>query len=43
MPIMVPLPLYKRFTKKKGSFVSKHGKNISNHKFLEILLEKSNI
>jgi hypothetical protein len=39
-PIMVPLPVYRKFIKKKGYFVSQHGKNISNHKFLEMLLER---
>jgi len=41
--IILPANVYKKFIKKKGLFISKSGKTISNHKFLEVLLERAKI
>lgn len=40
IPIMVPKTLYKKFIRAKGEIIRKEGKNVSNHKFLEVLLER---
>lgn len=40
-PIMVPKTLYKKFIRAKGEIIKREGRNISNHRFLEILLERA--
>ena len=38
--ILVPIPLYEEFTKRKGALIAKEGRNYSNQKFLRYSLDR---